>query len=217
MFRVSCLTCFTCFFRGFWWCGRGACIGAADGVPDGLGCVLATPCPNPHQQIVQRRPSFVVGQIGQPAMDSRRPYCLPLQRCDGAVNMKHIQASEFMNPRLALLSLALLVALANASAVTRYVDLNSPNPTAPYTNWLTAATIIQDAVDAASADDSVLVANGVYQVGSRASVDGATNRVTVAKPIVLMSLNGSAVTLIDGGGTNRCVYLTNGATCPALP
>jgi hypothetical protein len=127
-----------------------------------------------------------------------------------------------MNPIRALPSLALFVALAlNASAVTRYVDLNSPNPTSPYTDWLTAATNIQDAVDAAVAGDTVLVTNGVYATGGRAVYGTMTNRVTVDKTLTLRSVSGPDVTIIEGhkvlpngygAGAIRCVYLTNGAT-----
>jgi hypothetical protein len=35
--------------------------------------------------------------------------------------------------------------------------VNSPNPTPPYTNWSTAATVIQDAVNAAVALDEIVV------------------------------------------------------------
>ena len=46
------------------------------------------------------------------------------------------------------------------TAATLYVDINSANPTSPYTTWETAAKTIQDAIDAAQSGDTVVVTNG---------------------------------------------------------
>jgi hypothetical protein len=115
----------------------------------------------------------------------------------------------------------------NVSATVLYVDLNSTNPVSPYADWSTAATNIQDAVDAATNGDSILVTNGVYQTGGAAVTNafGSTmesNRVMVTKPLTIQSVNGSGVTTIEAyqvpGITNsgrsglRCVWLTNGAS-----
>ena len=65
------------------------------------------------------------------------------------------------------------------------VALSGASPLAPYSSWASAATNIQDAVDAATVPGTlVLVSNGVYQSGARA-VDGMSNRVVVAKAIII--------------------------------
>ncbi|MCX6928290.1 MAG: PKD domain-containing protein, partial [Verrucomicrobia bacterium] len=106
----------------------------------------------------------------------------------------------------------LLTTVATTLAAVHYVDVNSANPAPPYTNWATAATNIQDAVDAAVAGDQIAVTNGIYATGAR-TVDGyTTNRVAVNKPLSLRSINGPQFTTISGSGSVRCVYLTNGAS-----
>src|SRR5439155_2150053 len=123
-------------------------------------------------------------------------------------------------PLRVTLSIAVFLAL-TASAATHYVDQNSTNATPPYTTWSTAATNIQDAVNAALAGDEVVVTNGTYATGGRAVYGTMTNRVAVDKPLMLRSVNGPQFTIIQGRqlpGTNngdgaiRCVYLANGAS-----
>jgi hypothetical protein len=98
------------------------------------------------------------------------------------------------------------------------VSLINTNPLPPYLNWSTAATNIQDAVDAAVAGDTVVVSNGTYNAGGRAVYGTATNRVTIDKAITLLSMNGPGQTTIQGFNTSpavfrpgRCAYMTNGA------
>jgi hypothetical protein len=120
------------------------------------------------------------------------------------------------------LILFLFLAPAGVFATVRYVDGSSVSPTLPYTNWATAATIIQLAVDAAVAGDEIVVTNGVYATGGRAvGTNVLANRVAVDKPLTVRSVNGPQFTVIQGrqvpGTTNgdgaiRCVYLADGAS-----
>ena len=120
-----------------------------------------------------------------------------------------ITALEFQESSMKTLCRLALVLVGfsafSVSAATFYVALDSPNPTQPYTNWETAARVIQEAVDAAKPGDTVLVTNGVYQTGGTGDT-----QVQVRKPLALRSVNGPGVTVIDGGG--RCAYLANGAS-----
>jgi hypothetical protein len=95
----------------------------------------------------------------------------------------------------------MLVSGVCAPAATHYVDVNSTNATPPYTNWVTAATSIQDALGAALAGDEVVVADGFYYAP-----------VLVGIPLNVRSVNGPESTTIDGSYLNQCAYLTNGAS-----
>ena len=97
------------------------------------------------------------------------------------------------------LALCLFSCARNALAALCYVDVNSTNSHPPYTSWATAATNIQDAVDAAVTGDEIVVTNGTYR------------DVALDKPLSLRSVNGPQFTTIDGGQQQRCVTLPNGA------
>lgn len=103
---------------------------------------------------------------------------------------------------------------APAEGGKHYVSLTGGH-VSPFTNWVEAATNIQEAVDVAEPGHRVVVADGRYDTGGRPVPPGTlSNRVVIAKPIDVCSLNGPAVTVIAGGGlvsTQRCVYLGDGA------
>ncbi|WP_136081237.1 thrombospondin type 3 repeat-containing protein [Pontiella desulfatans] len=63
-----------------------------------------------------------------------------------------------------------LLLCSTSFAVTRYVDLDSTNPTPPYSSWATAATDIQTAIDAGSSYDLILVADGTYFINEAIDV-----------------------------------------------
>jgi hypothetical protein len=149
------------------------------------------------------------------------PFALDQRTCS-LYAQEDIWKSSIMQSRLhQLVALVLLACVANTSATVLYVNLNCPTPTPPFTNWITAATNIQDAVDAANPGDQILVTNGVYQTGGR-PVNGyaLTNRVAVTKAITVQSVNGPVMTILqgyqipimtNGDSAVRCAYLTNGA------
>jgi parallel beta-helix repeat protein/predicted outer membrane repeat protein len=96
----------------------------------------------------------------------------------------------------------LLFVVFNAGAVERYVNLNNPTPLAPYTNWETAATNIQDAVEICNDGDTVWVTNGVYRSGESLTPFSSESkfRVWSTNAITIRSVNGPAVTYIEGSG-----------------
>ena len=98
-----------------------------------------------------------------------------------------------------VLGAAILVATC-VSGADLFVCASNATPVAPYTNWATAATNIQTAVNAASNGDIVWVTNGVYAP------------LTCTKAITIRSVNGAGATVVDGGGAQRCATFSSLST-----
>ena len=104
----------------------------------------------------------------------------------------------------------------NVPAAVLYVNVNNANPAVPYTTWATAATNIQNAIDAAVDGDQILVTNGTYKTSGESVYGSLTNRVVVNKAVTVQSVNGPTKTFIQGNAVLgnsavRCVYMTNNA------
>lgn len=110
------------------------------------------------------------------------------------------------------------------SAATLYVDVNSTNPVAPYSDWSTASTNIQTAMGVANPGDLILVTNGMYV--SRTSLGTSFTTVTgpdysgfntvkavfgIHENVTVKSVNGPAVTIINGRGSMTCAVLFSNA------
>ena len=106
-----------------------------------------------------------------------------------------------------------LCILPGALADAHYAAQNGQTPAGTYTAWDSAASNIQDAVNAAIANDTVWVGAGRYTVPTNPVAYFGTNVVYINKLITLRSSNGvPASTIIDGGGANRGVAMVYLAT-----
>ena len=82
-----------------------------------------------------------------------------------------------------------------------YVDISNTNPVAPYSSWDTAATNIQNAVDAVVYPHGIIyVTNGTYILDSQINVN---------KHVTIRSINGPEKTIVDGKGSVRGFSLQN--------
>ncbi|MFA7158774.1 MAG: hypothetical protein WC299_05675 [Kiritimatiellia bacterium] len=115
-----------------------------------------------------------------------------------------------------LLYVSMAVSLqANAAADEHYAARNGQVPSSPYSTWATAASNIQDAVNAANTNDTVWVGAGRYTAPANAVFLLGTNIVFIDKPMMLRSSNGvPADTVLDGEGLNRAAvfWITNNMT-----
>ncbi len=93
-----------------------------------------------------------------------------------------------------------LLTVQHAAAATRYVDVDSATPSPPYTSWATAAREIQVAVDVSFTGDTILVAEGTYSLASQ---------VMLTNGVSLSSVEGATNTIVDAGGSSRCLFLSH--------
>jgi len=94
-----------------------------------------------------------------------------------------------------------------------YVDASRPNDLGAGTDWATAKRTIQAGVDLVRNEGTVWVTNGVYDEGSTPTPRYNTpNRVYITRPFTVCSVNGPDVTVIDGKGSVRGVYMANGSS-----
>ena len=106
---------------------------------------------------------------------------------------------------LTLLFLTCSKILAN----TNYVSL-SGNHIMPFDTWSKAATNIQNAVDATIDGDLVLVTNGTYKGTGHEIDDFGYSVVSITNAIIVKTINGADVTIVDGEKQRRPFYIGNG-------
>ena len=142
----------------------------------------------------------------------------PFSHCIDAGNNSYVQGATDLqgHPRI----FNGTVDLGAYERIPVWYVATSGSDSAVGTNWSTAKQTIQAAVDVAYPYESVLVTNGIYATGVRMTPGYSTlNRVVITNNIVVQSVNGPAMTSIqglnDGASTSlsanaRCVFIANG-------
>jgi hypothetical protein len=90
--------------------------------------------------------------------------------------------------------------LHTALADIHYVAITNTTPAFPYISWETAAINIQDAVNAATNGDTVLIADGTYEISSK---------INVTKSLVIQSVNGPDAVVVDANEYSRVFTLSS--------
>jgi parallel beta-helix repeat protein len=171
-----------------------------------FSCSIPLPDPGKGFNNITNDPLFLNAAGGNFRLQSNSP-CINAGRNDSAPGPTDLDG----NPRITagVVDMGAYEFQGPFPRATHYVNLNNATPSPPYTNWATAAVTIQDAVDAATAGDEIVVTNGIYAAGGRMVYGALSNRVAVYKPLFIHSTGGPQVTVIDGAAVMRCVYLTN--------
>lgn len=96
--------------------------------------------------------------------------------------------------------LTALMSAHSAFSTEYFVDASRPDNTGAATSWASAKKTIQAAVDLAQNGDTIWVTNGTY---------GLSSEIQISKNIILQSVNGSSVTIVDGNYGVRCLRLSS--------
>lgn len=89
----------------------------------------------------------------------------------------------------------------------------TPMPPVPKITYVpkNAPDTLQMYIDKANPGDELLVAPGIYDIGGRQlNQSGPATRLVIDKPLTLRSEAGPELTVIAGGPSTRCIYMTNG-------
>ena len=184
--------------------------------------------PLPLSARVQGRVTGIRWDMGDGTIVSNRAF---LRYAWSNAGIYSLRLTAFNDSFPAGLSASVTVRVSNS---IYYVNQANPTPRYPYTNWQSAAQTIQDAINAGTLPGRVvLVTNGVYLSGGEQVSNLNTNRVVLKNAVSVRSVNGPAMTLIQGYGPHgitavRCAYvkqyavlsgftLTNGHTWDRPP
>jgi len=177
------------------------------------GTNVAAGFPLEFRALVNGKPMGTRWDFGDGAGVGNTPVCRHAYASSGWFDLS-FTASNFSGAATARMGVCVL------SGYTNYVSLTGSHDF-PYTDWSTAATTIQAAVDALPFAGAVtLVGSGAYSNGSRTAPGTLPSRLVVTNPVIVRSADGPESTIIrgakapgggNGSGAIRGVALINGA------
>jgi len=168
-----------------------------------FGCSFAYSCTAPHpgpQDCIAQDPLFMDAANGDFRLLSHSP-CVDQGKGPLLLDFLGITDLDGLtdldgNPRLQGLDVD-MGAYERGTATIYYVDDNRPDDSGNGQSWGTAKKTIRGAIVMPGAEQ-IIVTNGVYEAFTSPNL-----------AVTIRSVNGAAVTVIDGGHTNRCATLAS--------